>query len=127
MANVDLLRRTLAHIEANPEIWNQEDYRCGSGLCFAGWAAQLAGGRWYTADPNHRLAQFLVSEPADGNSELRGREFFGVRVSTVHPRAQRLLDLDDEDAEALFHPDNTIEDLRGFVAALTTGSGGLER
>lgn len=41
-----LLDAAIAQIEAHPETWNQEVYRCGTGMCVAGWICELAGGRW---------------------------------------------------------------------------------
>lgn len=62
-ANMDLIARTLGQIIVNPEEWHQGDWRCGSGMCFAGHAAALQGYAFvdkptgtyaeYVEDPEH--------------------------------------------------------------------------
>src|SRR5690606_2757920 len=59
--NADLLKRTLTHIETHPDTWNQAEYRCRTGLCFAGWAAVLAGGVWLSTDPDGVDRDVLVA------------------------------------------------------------------
>lgn len=44
--NTPLARKVIDQIIAVPEEWNQEDWRCGSGMCFAGWAIELSGYIW---------------------------------------------------------------------------------
>ena len=43
--NAPLLRQVLKQIETHPETWYQAEYRCESGMCFAGWACELTGGQ----------------------------------------------------------------------------------
>jgi hypothetical protein len=51
--NTELAYRVLDHITAHPETWNQEEWRCRSGQCFAGWAALMSGWQWnYPNDPD---------------------------------------------------------------------------
>lgn len=100
-----LLRQTLAHIEANPAEWNQRTYAA----CFANHAARLAGGR--ALDPNGMI---LAAE--NGEPSLVARD--GSRFVGVHPRAQRVLGLDDAQAEDLFSGDNDLDDLRDQVRDL---------
>mgnify|MGYP001587222180 CR=1 FL=1 len=117
--NVDLLDRTLAHIEANPEEWEQTAYRCDTGMCFAGWACQLAGGRWLTPPCDH-WGDVLVAEPAD--DQERVRSFDGVHGTVVLKRATRLLGLDFDIARDLFDVGNTLDDLRRIVADIKAGA-----
>lgn len=115
MINVALLKQTLAHIEANPGEWHQPRYRCGSGLCFAGWAVQLAGGQWYTT-ADEVLSDLLLAEPDEpGSYELAESD---VCVVSADNRAERLLGLTEVQANRLFHEDNTRADLRLIVAEL---------
>lgn len=111
MINVDLLDRTLAHVEAHPDEWNQLTYRCESGLCFAGWAAVLAGGRWVEPE---KYSSVLVAEEGDPDED---------RLHTsgsvhAHDRAQRVLGLDGDTADDLFAAGNDIHDLRRIVAEI---------
>jgi hypothetical protein len=116
MINVPLLKQTLAHIEANPEDWYQRTWRCKSGMCFAGWAADLAGGEWY-AGPEDTYAHELIAEPDEPNSFTLSHS--GALVVHAEDRATRLLGLTDEQSATLFYEDNTLADLRRIVADLT--------
>lgn len=112
--NVELLKRTLAHIEAHPKTWEQDRYRCGTGMCFAGWAATLAGGRWVIEDltdpPPSDEAEYMVAEPEEGG-EAYGKVW-------APERARRVLGLTHLQASRLFAGQNHIDDLRRLVGEL---------
>ncbi|OZC59228.1 hypothetical protein CH276_22535 [Rhodococcus sp. 06-470-2] len=112
MANVDLLYRTIAHIETHPYDHDQQWWRCGTARCFAGWASFFAGGRFVSSedDKNHIVASNGV------------RNFRASTVRTpdgqllhVADHAAMMLGIDDRDADALFSPDNTVTVLRRMV------------
>ena len=44
--NEQLARNALKRIKENPAEWRQDDWRCESGMCFAGYVAMEAGARW---------------------------------------------------------------------------------
>lgn len=114
--NTALLRRTLAHIEANPAEWYQPNWRCGTGMCFAGWAVTLAGGKWLTR-PGEFGERFL--EPTDGDPQQDiSKMSDGRRGVHVQLRAVRILGLDEELADRLFCATNSLDDLREIVAEL---------
>ncbi|WP_084963292.1 hypothetical protein [Thermoactinospora rubra] len=115
--NALLLRATLAHIEAHPETWNQKVYRCKSGMCFAGWAAELAGGRWITQDPTAPFSLYLAADRDDDPDYVREFPLVG-RVIDVDDRARQVLGLDDDQADELFSADNGIDDIRRIVGEL---------
>lgn len=117
MINVTLLKQTLAHIEANPSEWKQTRYRCGSGLCFAGWAVQLAGGRWFS-DPDATLSEALIAEPDDLTSGTFPAPDGSQRLVWVGNRAERVLGLSDDQSSDLFYAANTLDDLRIIVSEL---------
>jgi hypothetical protein len=119
--NVDLLRRTLAHIEANPADWNQATWRCGTGMCFAGWAVTLAGGQWYEDKPTSLYRDELIAEPDDADDFLNRR--IGARTIHVDDRAKRVLGLEEGQAEVLFDGGNDLHDLRHIVTSLCEGAG----
>lgn len=104
--NVELLDRTLAYIEAHPEEWTQEHYRCRSGCCFAGHAALLSGARW--ASNNSNAADVKAGD--------------GHPLEMVWERAARVLGLTGEEADDLFSPGNKLDDLRRIVADLKAGA-----
>lgn len=112
--NTPLLRRTMEQIETHPETWDQANYRCDTGMCFAGWACELSGGTWSTG-PDGPLSDYLIAEPDDGE-DMFGR--WDMRLVTAHNRARRLLGLDGGQADELFDQDNDLDDLRRMVAEL---------
>ena len=109
--NVPLLRKTLEHIEAHPEQWNQEFWRCGTGMCFAGTACDLDGGEWM-ADGSAHLAR-REGEQFQPDEWAPGREVIHARF-----RARTVLGLTRHQAAALFCADNTLPDLRRIVGEL---------
>jgi hypothetical protein len=115
MPNVALLRQTLTHIEANPQTWDQTTFRCNTGMCFAGWAAELEGGTWYTDASNPVLADYLVATPEDPADDVVRLVHNDARVILAADRAMRLLGLDYFQAEELFDGANTLDELRGYV------------
>lgn len=114
--NAALLRQTLEQIETHPETWEQGSYRCGTGMCFAGWAAELAGGHWL-AGPDDAGNSYLIAEPDDGEGAFIIRRS-GEAVVDAHVRAQRILGLTWSQAEDLFDGSNTLLVLRQHVAEL---------
>jgi hypothetical protein len=109
--NKDLLQRTLQHIEENPEEWDQTDYRCASGMCFAGWAVTLHGDTWASEIDAARDA-WEVAVPEEERSLFPGRFVYAPA------RAQQLLGLDSSTAKCLFDGGNDIETLRRIVGEL---------
>jgi hypothetical protein len=124
MLNVELLKDTLKHIQDNPQTWTQDVWfthldpdgvriwgmqevtfeeinSCSTAFCFAGHAALKAGffpppkngGQWKVIDPNGHT--------------VYAQDF-----------AQNKLGLTASQADALFHQDNTMEDLEVMVDAL---------
>lgn len=115
--NGKLLLETLAYIETHPEEWNQEQWRCQTGMCFAGHAALTAGGArplvpltkelkkiidkpWTDRSIEERdkvdefndFADFVRPEPGGDEPlhplDLRGRT---VKAVTIQDRARTLL------------------------------------
>jgi len=118
MINVELLKKTLAHIEAHPEQWNQRDWRdvdhdlrCGTACCFAGWAALLNGSTWDVPDSEIENYDWDHDPNGDKLADVDG----GRAVSRV---ATRALGLTWTQADQLFAGGNDIEDLRAIVAEL---------
>jgi hypothetical protein len=109
--NVPLLRKTLEHIEAHPQEWDQAHWHCGTGMCFAGTACDLDGGEWVPGRP------VLVQRDGEPD-DLRYRR--GIGRGEVHActRAMRILGLTPIAALALFSAGNTLADLRRQVTAL---------
>lgn len=137
--NVKLLRETLEFIKAHPNDWDQdfwrwmpdpednEPERCGTVMCFAGWAAELGGCRW-VAKPHQAYAEYVQSNEADRRwlerNPDRGWAFATVKgrqAVSVQVRAQRVLGLNDEQASLLFNGSNDLDVLEGIVDELCQG------
>lgn len=129
--NVDLLNRTLAHIEANPDEWDQHTWRrkteCGTAMCFAGWAVTFSGGQWTEPaveipDPiGYDRSHFLTAEPEDYADEACNAAI------PVDDRACRVLGLTSKQADRLFWGGNTLADVREIVAEICATAGGGAR
>lgn len=113
--NAELLRRTLDHIKANPAEWNQDQWRCDTAMCFAGWSATLAGCTWIR-DDNYQ--SHVVAEPADVWSRTMWVGRLDHTVVHVSERARRVLGLTSKQAVTLFSPDNGLDDLERIVGEL---------
>lgn len=125
MINVDLLTRTLAHIEAHPETWDQGTWRCGTTACFAGHAIALSGIPF--ADADHR------QEP----DSVRGRDLPPAVAAALGAGpddeiyapivAAELLGIpghfDREDEGHLFESTNNLSTVRRIVAELCERAG----
>lgn len=124
MPNTELLKRTLNHIEAHPEEWDQEYWArrtlCGTSYCFAGTAVVLSGLplAWRDVDADDygvdadELAHNVIDEGEVGDS-----------IATA---ARDLLELTADQADRLFYPGNSIEKLRDLVAELTAAEPPLD-
>lgn len=111
LRGLPLLDAVISQIETHPERWHQGDWRCGSGLCVAGWTAELAGGRWLESDPESWASHMLVPEPDDPDDEVRAVHGIGQGVG-VAERAQRLLGLEGYEASELFAGANDLSDIK---------------
>lgn len=107
--NVELALRTLAQINATPEEWNQSSWRCNSGMCFAGWAAQLAGFEWA---PDHDWENGTTS-PSENLVMPNGAQ---LSAGTVAHYALGLHNLDD--APDLFNGGNGLDDLGRMILGI---------
>lgn len=130
LRGLDLLDAVIAQIEAHPETWSQSRYRCETGMCLAGWAAEMTGGQWLTG-PASALAPLLLADddddPADTEDFPEDDEpFSGVLAIESHIRAQRLIGLTEDQAERLFAGGNTLPDIKLIRAGLGVAAGGAE-
>jgi hypothetical protein len=104
--NVVLLEKTLEHIKAFPEDWDQGYYRCGTAMCFAGHASMLAGAQW-AVDDGEPLSAMLVTPSG--------------QYMDVHNFAKRELGLTEPEAGWLFDGNNDIAELEEIVDSLKNG------
>lgn len=121
--NVDLLTRTLAHIEAHPEQWDQTMWAtrgsCGTSYCFAGWAVALSGGKPNFAD------DFAadVREGVDDSYHVLAGSIPGITETYYGAVARQLLGLEPYQSNELFDDCNSLDDLRRIVGKLTGAEG----
>lgn len=113
MANVQLLQKTLDHIKAHPEEWEQRFWRCETKYCFAGHAAIIGGAEWVVAEndpnPDNMPMWDLVTMP--GSDAPREVQF----------AASELLEITDRQADKLYWGSNTVEDLEYQIEAIIAG------
>jgi hypothetical protein len=128
--NVDLLRRTLEHIEQNPEQWAQHAWvshrhrGCGTAYCFAGWATVLSGAQLAWDDDGDEHGDRVVrpgADPGDHGEHVHIASYAAQMLDLPAP----VLDYDGDydvydviDLPLLFEPDNTLSDLRRIVGEL---------
>jgi hypothetical protein len=123
MTNVALLKETFAYIEANPSEWDQRQYICDTGMCFAGHAVALSG---FHLDEDACTPVELL--PPNLRTKF---QFHAGGVVHASDLAAALLDIEDcslstfEDPtwsewapEVLFAAFNGLEDLRHYVKQL---------
>ena len=102
--NRALADEALANIEADPETWDQKGWRCGTACCFAGHVALAAGWSWLNPE-----------NPDDAHVTKNGIQ--------MHAEYAADLELGFESGRGystgIYHGTNTLEDLQGYVEALT--------
>jgi hypothetical protein len=109
--NIELMEKTLEHIEKHPEEWAQEAFRCDTGMCFAGHAAFLSG----------RVVNWQTPEDTNDDWVITG-DGKAAPVDVVAEKALGIARIATADgipiAECLFDGGNTLDDLRRYVSEL---------
>lgn len=83
--NMDLIALTLGKIITTPEEWKQSTWRCGTGMCFAGHAAAIAGYQ-FVASANSAYAEYVRDD--------KGIAFYDKQEETlVEDGARRVANL----------------------------------
>lgn len=95
--NKELLQLTLNMIKANPEHWDQGKWHCGTTHCFAGVAYLLNMDLPLTTD------EYDLSEDV-----ILDTKYIAIKI----------LGITYYQANRLFTPDNTLEDLEHYVNVL---------
>lgn len=111
--NVVLLEIVYEFIKANPQTWIQSEWRCKSGMCFAGHATQFAGASWtypLTAD-GIKDSHFPCDDVTTPDGEVTSCEDF----------AQEVLGLTEREADALFAPGNDLPTIRTVLDIIEAG------
>jgi len=100
----ELAYATLDYIKSHPEEWEQTEWRCESGMCFAGHAAILGGAVWVKQnlnDTDWKSALFMI---------------YKGKVKTVDVLAAEFLEINTDPLRFdLFDSENTIEDIEKFL------------
>ena len=98
--NAELSQRAIDHIEAHPEVFDQNSWgketECGTAHCWYGWCLALAGHNKISIFQNNEYLQELAP--------------ITVGLGWHDPNFERLSD-----------PDNTLEDLKYYHAKLAAG------
>lgn len=104
--NEQLARNVVKRIKESPEHWDQMHWHCETGMCFAGFTAIEAGGKWDAFD--------MESVRTPEGELLHVREFAARELG---------IDNDDEmDRHSLFCYRNTIKDLEFLIDKLSEGN-----
>lgn len=117
LRGLDLLDAAIDHIERHPETWRQDEYRCRSGMCLAGWIGELAGGTWAAPLGDH-WDEWMRAGPEDPERDVQPDETQGL-VIHVAERAERLIGVsryvdDDLYGRDLFAGGNTLDDIKAM-------------
>jgi hypothetical protein len=109
VVNISRLDKAFASIDAGEREWDQFDWRCGTGGCLAAHAGLVSGWVWaFTHGNLMRRSNQPVGDLVDVS------EMVSARVVAI-----RELDLTNDQAEALFHEQNTrlvLQALRDCLA-----------
>lgn len=110
--NVPLLRKTLEHITAHPEEWNQDVWakrtECGTACCLAGTALAIQGYE-FDWDNNGPLMSLL------------GESFWLTDGRGIDEAAIEELGLTNDEADRLFDGDNSLHTLWSLAEDFTDG------
>ncbi|MEW1959780.1 hypothetical protein [Kineococcus sp. NPDC059986] len=106
--NWPLVDAVLAQIEAHPETWNQEHWRCGTSFCFAGWAVEMSpDASWVEdegwADDVKLLVHGVVMKYPPGHA------------------AAHLLNLPGDAGDDLFEATNSLDDIKAVIRNIRAG------
>ena len=114
--NVELLRKTLEHITAHPEEWDQGIWArrdaCGTALCAAGHAVQIAG---------HKLHWVACCDSPDCGALARAITAAG-ELRPIPDVAREELGLTKEQGDWLFGGLNSLPDLWEIANYYTDGA-----
>lgn len=127
--DLEALDEALAYIQAHPEQWNQDTWRCSTSMCLAGWVGELGGATWLT-DHDGRTPDGGEVLTADGlGLGLTAHDLVKAVGETaviswldaevrdavgVAEWARRRLGLREDQAAELFEGSNTLADLKAM-------------
>jgi len=108
--DVKALRQTMDVVERAAQKrgangWFQPDYRCQTGMCFAGHGAAMSGGKWVSGPNAWNAAYMRMPDGLENHCSDLMIERWG---------------LTEEEADYLFDGSNTLDDLRFMVLAIET-------
>jgi hypothetical protein len=113
MFNADLARLAIKEIEANPQEWSQEVWRCETGYCFAGFVALAAGAQWVNPTLNE-------DEDDDDDNNVITPD---GRILSSSDYAREVLGVGAAESAELFWGGNTISSLKYQVGQLAKRHG----
>lgn len=133
------------HIEANPETWGQGAWACGTAFCVGGhlcladgarpehelvqphwkeagadslgaYMDHVLGSEWNTYSPEEVLWNALETE----NIEVSELQWPDGSIRHIESEARRILGIDRETANTLFHGCNSLERIKAITEHLKT-------
>lgn len=115
--NLELANVVLTEIETNPTRWEQSVWAvregsrcrgwraCETAYCFAGHAVVLSGYSIAWCDCGCGAAHGCYAPDS-------------TQLTSIDLAAMQLLDIDEHDADRLFHGHNTLTDIKAILAGL---------
>lgn len=103
--NSELAHRVLDQIELHPETWDQNYWRCSTGMCFAGWAAEMSPGVEWVGEVTGSVSDYVTVD-LDVYPELRKQ---------VLPVRDHVYTGDEAELCAPFHMDTPIMSVDDFA------------
>jgi hypothetical protein len=107
-------------VPADGVAWNQSDWRCGTGMCFAGWAGAVTGAVFpYSALDNTSTTPTQGYVPWTQKRNVV-RDADG-QTWHIQPYAQHILGLDPVQARYLFDGGNDLDRINAIITAIEGG------
>jgi hypothetical protein len=131
------LRAVREYIGTHPEDWEQQAWRCNTGMCFAGQAVAMDGATWLTLNPGPldvndddlpwnqaelaRLSQYVLAREDEEPTATRPydnelEQYMPIGVVTAEHRAMNLLGLTRYESQQLFDYENKLADIDRILA-----------
>ncbi|MGW3819550.1 hypothetical protein [Streptomyces sp. NPDC005046] len=123
------LDKAIEQIALHPETWQQDEWRCGTGMCLAEHIVEQNGDQWATGPEDRFGDMVLVPEdtPGSASAEDFQRQYRtvlpvipkGMSWMTAETRANSLLRLFGN--HSLFASDNTLREIRMYRDMMARG------
>lgn len=128
--SIAALNRIVKGIESGKYLHKQSQWHCGSAHCIAGWhyvlaaeriARKLAKSTTYEFVQTHNLSTVTFEDSRLLQKELAREAKSDSDVVTAGTYTVDTLGLSEQESLALFHGDNTLEDIKNVIQNFSQG------